>query len=85
MMDTETDYPEGLSAPEQNWLFAAGGFGDQKAWLEEDLAAASKNRHNTPWIIVGTCGHGGGCMEQYIVRTVSSGCAAVRGVKHRGL
>jgi hypothetical protein len=51
MLDTETDYPDGLHAPEQNWLFNSGHFGDQLAWLKGDLARAQANRAQTPWII----------------------------------
>ena len=50
-IDTETDYPH---APEGvDTIFKAGGFGDQLAWLEQDLAKAAANRAERPWIIVG--------------------------------
>ncbi|KAE9275846.1 hypothetical protein PR003_g29221, partial [Phytophthora rubi] len=51
-ISTETDY---LNAPSNAYFTKRvyGGFGDQLAWLEEDLKAADANRDNVPWIIVG--------------------------------
>ncbi|KAE9281789.1 hypothetical protein PF008_g27795 [Phytophthora fragariae] len=51
-LSTETDY---LNAPSNAYFTKRvyGGFGDQLAWLEEDLKAADANRDNVPWIIVG--------------------------------
>lgn len=52
MLDTETDIgpksPEGIDS-----IWHAGGFGDQIAWLKQDLAKATANRESRPWIIVG--------------------------------
>ena len=51
IIDTETDYhkaPEGEDAS----THASGPFGDQASWFQNDLAQASKNRANRPWIIV---------------------------------
>ncbi|KAL4124243.1 hypothetical protein PRIC2_010080 [Phytophthora ramorum] len=51
-ISTETDYPNAPSnAYHTHRMY--GGFGDQLAWLEEDLKAAHANRDQVPWIIVG--------------------------------
>eukprot|EP01088_Endostelium_zonatum_P007209 TRINITY_DN193_c0_g1_i1.p1 TRINITY_DN193_c0_g1~~TRINITY_DN193_c0_g1_i1.p1 ORF type:complete len:434 (-),score=64.78 TRINITY_DN193_c0_g1_i1:195-1496(-) len=41
-LSTETDYSHSPYDP---------NFGDQVAWLHEDLIKAAANRHNVPWII----------------------------------
>lgn len=49
-MDTETDY---TNAPlETRYILPCGGFGNQMAWLEQDLIAANANRAQRPWILV---------------------------------
>lgn len=48
MVDTETDYP---GAPEETiYVLPCGGFGNQLAWLEQDLIAANADRANRPWV-----------------------------------
>lgn len=49
-IDTETDYPDAPMGP--GTFYGAGPFGDQLAWLEADLIAATANRSQTPWLIV---------------------------------
>lgn len=51
-IDTETDYP---GAPNDDYANKNGGFGDQLAWLQADLEAASAARAagKVSWIIVG--------------------------------
>ncbi|EGZ11263.1 hypothetical protein PHYSODRAFT_519791 [Phytophthora sojae] len=51
-LSSETDYP---NAPSNVYFTKRvyGNFGDQLAWLEEDLKAADSNRDQVPWIIVG--------------------------------
>ncbi|EGZ11265.1 hypothetical protein PHYSODRAFT_518590 [Phytophthora sojae] len=51
-LSSETDYP---NAPSNAYFTKRvyGNFGDQLAWLEEDLKAADSNRDQVPWIIVG--------------------------------
>lgn len=55
-ISSETDFPD---APRNSFLEEEptgaryGGFGDQLAWLEQDLKQAAANRDATPWIIVG--------------------------------
>eukprot|EP00752_Nemacystus_decipiens_P007708 g6891.t1 len=62
VVDTETDFP-GAGGDHLSWAgFEAGsadgrngdngGFGDQIAWLEEDLDVANQERDVRPWIIV---------------------------------
>ena len=46
-VDTESTFP---GAPEGK---ESGPFGDQAAWLKADLAKATANRANVPWILVG--------------------------------
>ena len=48
-ISTETDFP---GAPPRE---ASVSFGDQMAWLEEDLKKANQQREKYPWVIV--CGH----------------------------
>mmetsp|Transcript_17862 Transcript_17862/g.35261 ORF Transcript_17862/g.35261 Transcript_17862/m.35261 type:complete len:553 (+) Transcript_17862:66-1724(+) len=52
MIDTESDY---FGAPTQSWTRVGGGrgggFGDQIAWFENDMALASQNP-NIDWIVV---------------------------------
>ncbi|POM75576.1 Calcineurin-like phosphoesterase [Phytophthora palmivora] len=51
-VSTETDYPNAPSnAYHTHRVY--GHFGDQLAWLEEDLKAAHTNRNQVPWIVVG--------------------------------
>ena len=52
-ISSETDF-EG--APTNSYLTGGvyGKFGNQLAWLKADLEKASKNRGNTPWILVGS-------------------------------
>jgi acid phosphatase type 7 len=57
ILDTETDFPEGLQAPDEFGGFDAGAnsgpFGypnEQIKWFEKDLA--NVNRDITPWILV---------------------------------
>ncbi|KAE8878346.1 hypothetical protein PF008_g27732 [Phytophthora fragariae] len=77
-LSTETDYP---NAPSNAYFTKRvyGGFGDQLAWLEEDLKAADANRDNVPWIIVGmhrpmytirSCGPDGVPNNDYEARNV---------------
>lgn len=52
VVNTETDFPE---TPQYKYTRGGvdnGGFGDQLAWLEEDLAQADADRDLRPWIIV---------------------------------
>lgn len=49
-IDTETGFPGAPS--EHRYVFACGGFGDQLAWLENDLIEANKNRAERPWVFV---------------------------------
>ncbi|KAG7377041.1 hypothetical protein PHYPSEUDO_012253 [Phytophthora pseudosyringae] len=51
-LSSETDYP---NAPSNAYLTKRvyGSFGNQLAWLEEDLKAADANRDNVPWLVVG--------------------------------
>eukprot|EP00903_Cladosiphon_okamuranus_P017411 g16035.t1 len=60
VIDTETDFP-GAGGDHLSWTGGFegggeeednGGFGDQVAWLEEDLALANQERDVRPWIIV---------------------------------
>jgi hypothetical protein len=44
VIDTETDFP---GAPEGTEMF-----GDQLAWLKQDLQNANQNRHLQPWLVV---------------------------------
>ncbi|TMW66875.1 hypothetical protein Poli38472_011991 [Pythium oligandrum] len=49
-INTETDYPD---APNNSYTGGKyGNFGNQLAWLENDLKKADANRANTPWLIV---------------------------------
>lgn len=49
-VDTETGF---AGAPlETRYVLPCGGFGDQLAWLENDLKVANANRANRPWIFV---------------------------------
>ncbi|KAJ8527468.1 hypothetical protein ON010_g14794 [Phytophthora cinnamomi] len=51
-VSSETDYPHAPSnAYHTHHVY--GHFGDQLAWLEEDLKAADANRDNVPWLVVG--------------------------------
>jgi hypothetical protein len=54
MYDTETDFP---GAPGDGYITRTGGFGDQLAWLQADLAAAAADREAglVSWIVA--CGH----------------------------
>uniref|UniRef100_H3GZF9 Purple acid phosphatase n=1 Tax=Phytophthora ramorum TaxID=164328 RepID=H3GZF9_PHYRM len=51
-LSAETDY---TNAPSNAYLTNRkyGNFGDQLAWLEEDLKAADANRDVVPWLVVG--------------------------------
>ncbi|TMW66906.1 hypothetical protein Poli38472_012022 [Pythium oligandrum] len=51
-ISSETDYKD---SPGNAYTVTHknGGFGNQLAWLEEDLKNASANRANVPWLIVG--------------------------------
>ncbi|CAB1116156.1 unnamed protein product [Ectocarpus sp. CCAP 1310/34] len=54
VVDTETDF-EGAGGDHLHWVgfeHGNGGFGDQAAWLEQDLAAAHQERDVRPWIVV---------------------------------
>ncbi|CAM9537839.1 unnamed protein product [Scytosiphon promiscuus] len=54
VIDTETDFP-GSSGDHLNWVgfeSGNGGFGDQIAWLKQDLAEANQERDVRPWIVV---------------------------------
>jgi len=50
MMDTETDFPKAPEGPHTQ--YNAGPFGNQIAWLEQELKAANQDRKNHPWLIV---------------------------------
>lgn len=51
-IDTETDYP---NSPNDDYSSKNGGFGNQMAWLAQDLASAAARRRagKVSWIIVG--------------------------------
>ena len=49
-MDLETGYPG--AAEETRYIFKCGGFGDQMAWLENDLKQAVEDREERPWIVI---------------------------------
>ena len=48
-IDTETDFP---GSPNDQYRSKNGGFGDQLAWLEQDLRQANKERSLRPWVLV---------------------------------
>jgi hypothetical protein len=49
-VDTETDFP---NSPEGPGTYLGGGpFGNQLAWIENDLQKANANRAKVPWIIM---------------------------------
>merc|ERR1719502_2508414 len=50
-LDLETGFPG--AAEEKRYVLKCGGFGDQIAWLEEDLKAAVESRKERPWIVAG--------------------------------
>lgn len=49
-LDTETGYPG--AREETRYVLPCGGFGDQLAWLEQDLILANEQRALRPWIFV---------------------------------
>ncbi|GMG16561.1 unnamed protein product [Phytophthora fragariaefolia] len=51
-VSSETDYPN-FPSNAYHTHHTYGHFGDQLAWLEEDLKAANANRDKMPWLIVG--------------------------------
>lgn len=52
-LDTETNY-DGAPNDHYTWYGDNGNFwGNQVAWLEEDLKQATADRHSRPWILAG--------------------------------
>lgn len=49
-ISSETDFPHSPEGQGSIWNY--GGFGNQMAWLEADLAKAAQNRDKQPWIFV---------------------------------